>query len=413
MSTFYGDTFFLGDIAKTVVNLLSKTVPKFPFRNQDCIPNYEGRIMSLILFTLKLLYGLDGVTEFHFSKYARAVNDTFKRNMFDITLWMKYIAYRKIFLSKNHFPTYHLKNSEVDSNLLLHCLISQNDTFDTKRSLSREMKDFEEILTKIKDFQCEINSNSVINSSDPTSIVDYLKNLTGAKRNIAKKMFAQDYVETGIDFLLNPNAYLKFLGKNIEIKNGGANDKWVINELKTIRNIRKYSRRNYDIILVEIKDQGDDILGKQESNRNKVNSDPSSFQNSYNKFRQHIFYKNSKYLERISRYIQPDNIVQTNSYEKHYNPFERYWINNIASIDLLYKYEFDNFFQNHPFTFREIFCECSRLIEQSHTEFFNEFQLTELYLTYSSELLGKQSFRSKRALDNQLNYYINQAENQW
>ncbi|KAG5883504.1 hypothetical protein JTB14_013931 [Gonioctena quinquepunctata] len=56
------------EIFLAVKNLLSKIHVKLKMTKKgDVIPNYEGRIMSLIIFTLKLLFGLDGETENHLS----------------------------------------------------------------------------------------------------------------------------------------------------------------------------------------------------------------------------------------------------------------------------------------------------------------------------------------------------------
>lgn len=369
--------------------------------------------MSLILFTLKLLYGLDGQTEFHFSNYAEVVNDVLKKNMFDITHWLHHIACKRMFMNKYHFPSFHSKNSEVDSDMLLQYTASQNISYDCRATLSREMKDFEEVLTKIRDCQYEISTDVVI-STDPKSLANHSRKFeTTEKGKIAKIILEENYTTCDIDFLLRPNSYLTFLGNNIQVKNGGANDKLLIKELKTLRSLRNRKDKDQRLIFVEIADRCDDVLSKEQTKEIITNNDSSSFQEYYNTYRKHIFQKNSNYLKRISRCTQPDCRKTINTYEKHYNPFERYWLSVIANIDKINKKEFHDFFQNHTFTFREVFYECSRVIEQSHSDFFKEFQATELYLTYSSHLFGKNSFRPKRVLNNQLNHYVSQTEIHW
>jgi TATA box-binding protein-associated factor RNA polymerase I subunit B len=38
-------------------------------------PNYEGRAMAFIIFVLKLLFGLDGKTEYEISKVTKKLNE--------------------------------------------------------------------------------------------------------------------------------------------------------------------------------------------------------------------------------------------------------------------------------------------------------------------------------------------------
>lgn len=401
--------FIPDEICQAVENIVSKTVPHMSVK-EELVPNYEGRLMSIILFTLKLLFGFDGMTEFNFSKYAKLVNNTSKQNMFDVIAWIKCIAYRNLFMKMCHFPTYHINNTEVNSDLLLQYIASQNVLFPSEASLTREMKDFEELLVKMKNCQYDNNMYNVFPASlTPfTTYVEILSKLENKK--FMKPILDQSYTTDKIDFLLRPNSYLNFL-ENVKVKNGGANDKWFMNDIKKFRTTNK---KRHKFVIVEIINDGSDILDTfdDDSNFNK-NRDISIFQEAYQKYRKHIFHKNFKYLERTCRYVHHNNIPSEHSYETHYNPFERYWLNCITDIDLINKKEFDTFFQSHTYTFKVVFDECSRVIEQSHNEFFKEFQLTELFLTYSSALLKKNSFRPKRILDSQLNYYIQQAEGQW
>lgn len=48
------------------------------------IPNYEARAMALIIFTLKMLFGLDGKTEVVLSNYARKINRYLKKKKIKI-----------------------------------------------------------------------------------------------------------------------------------------------------------------------------------------------------------------------------------------------------------------------------------------------------------------------------------------
>lgn len=39
-----------------------------------CTPNYEGRAMAFIVVVLKILFGLDGITEYEISRVAEKIN---------------------------------------------------------------------------------------------------------------------------------------------------------------------------------------------------------------------------------------------------------------------------------------------------------------------------------------------------
>lgn len=45
----------------------------FDYR-KPCIPNYEARAMAFIIVVLKVLFGLDGITEHIISKTAEHIN---------------------------------------------------------------------------------------------------------------------------------------------------------------------------------------------------------------------------------------------------------------------------------------------------------------------------------------------------
>lgn len=44
------------------------------FYEQNFIPNYEGRAMAFIIVIMKILFGLDGITEFEISRVAEKIN---------------------------------------------------------------------------------------------------------------------------------------------------------------------------------------------------------------------------------------------------------------------------------------------------------------------------------------------------
>ncbi|XP_047351708.1 TATA box-binding protein-associated factor RNA polymerase I subunit B [Vespa velutina] len=89
---------------------LSPPTMIFDFK-RSYIPNYEARAMAFIIVVLKVLFGLDGITENIISKTAEHINNVArKRDVLDTKLfsfceWQRYIECRKNILVNNHFPT--------------------------------------------------------------------------------------------------------------------------------------------------------------------------------------------------------------------------------------------------------------------------------------------------------------------
>ena len=46
----------------------------------SCIPNYEGRAIAFIIVVLKILLGLDGITEYRISRIAENINRYVEKN---------------------------------------------------------------------------------------------------------------------------------------------------------------------------------------------------------------------------------------------------------------------------------------------------------------------------------------------
>lgn len=77
---------FLGGIQLYTERLIALSPPKMSFdRTKSCMPNYEGRAISFIIVVLKILLGLDGITEYQISRVAEKINRYVKRN--------EYLAY--------------------------------------------------------------------------------------------------------------------------------------------------------------------------------------------------------------------------------------------------------------------------------------------------------------------------------
>ncbi|XP_071446214.1 TATA box-binding protein-associated factor RNA polymerase I subunit B [Hetaerina americana] len=129
-----------GELADFAVQLWADNVPEMPLNSEtyegnqsymhkkSCpfikdIPNYEGRAMAFLLFTMKLLFALDGYTEQILSKFAQKANKILglckgknfshpKESTHDVQKlfvwkdWVNYIEFRDSLISRWHYPMY-------------------------------------------------------------------------------------------------------------------------------------------------------------------------------------------------------------------------------------------------------------------------------------------------------------------
>lgn len=375
--------------------------------------------MSIILFTLKLLFGLDGITEQEMSKYARSVDklDICKPKMFDIMQWMEYIAYRSFLLSKYHFPSMYMGNSdEIDSDLFLRYIKSQDIKLEENIKLTKEMKNYNELLMKILENQSD-DCNVMKFAPSLTPFLEYSRLLNMPKHNLNR-----NFQDDSLDFLLRPNKYLSLVSDNPRLKHGGANDNWVIEDLKTYRRMKIITRSDLQLIPIGIakgggeKDIDETIRSKPKVPKKKFN--PRYVQESYYNCRKHIFHENEIYMNRVSKEVQlgddTKEIIKSNDYNIHYNPYERYWLYLQMNIDIINKNDFEVFFNKHTSTFKLIFNECARIIEQTVQELLYEFQFSELFLVFSETFRQTSKKRNKqKLLDSNLRYYVKQANAHW
>lgn len=94
----------LYDYIDRLINFLP---PVMKFKN--FIPNYEARAVAYIIFTLKVLFGIDGYREIEISRSAKKFNKKLAENgieskIFVYEEWREFIAYRDVILSKYFYP---------------------------------------------------------------------------------------------------------------------------------------------------------------------------------------------------------------------------------------------------------------------------------------------------------------------
>lgn len=202
------------------LNLIDKTKPDFKMKKykEGEIPNYEGRAMAFILLVLKLLFGLDGISEFQFSTFATNLNDHSHDNkMFNFADWIKFIEYRKVVLKSQHFPTCFLLDNHVstNSNLFVHFLHKQQANLqDEQNKLSIEL--VRKLLTDLEHLQDDSIGNFLDFPVTLTPFHSYTQKLLQYDNillhgNLLNKELLSDMTKQSVDFLLHPRRYMKAL----------------------------------------------------------------------------------------------------------------------------------------------------------------------------------------------------------
>lgn len=113
------------DLSIFIERLINVLPPKFQMRVDGGYPAYEARAMAYIIFSLKLLFGLDGHKEKYISicvkevnRKIREFNNQYQENevdIFDWNGWVQYIEMRKLIIS--HFNSDYSKQFKQEPRL--------------------------------------------------------------------------------------------------------------------------------------------------------------------------------------------------------------------------------------------------------------------------------------------------------
>lgn len=195
--------------------------------NRDSnVPYYEARAMAYILFALKLLFGVNGVTEVAMSKSAKAFNTFLEEHgvkcpkVFVWSEWVEYLTARKLLLMKyyeqnhlqydNEYSDYSNRTTEHVLNLHERLLdkdygrkvseIDQNGTKNLRVGLRREIG-----LAKVTKRMAE-------SKGEPTPIMQFPPSLTPDTTNLevlmtndsisVPSLLREDYRQRDIEYLI-------------------------------------------------------------------------------------------------------------------------------------------------------------------------------------------------------------------
>ncbi|CAG9838493.1 unnamed protein product [Diabrotica balteata] len=416
------------DVFLAVKNILAKNPP---YQGMICnhIPNYEGRVMAIIMFVLKLFYGLDDVSEINLSQFAKALNATWPNlKMFDIVEWMEFINYRRVLISEYHFPSSANENIGA-TNADLYMQYRKNHKIDIdytpnvgfkKRPCSAEMTGYKDLLTEI----IKLQNDEFPHIEYPPSVHPYKSHSDVVKRLLHRSdpdgiqfyMLTKYFQNRSMDFLFNPLAYLWQLNSKAKFQHGGLNDQW---KLKTVGLSSKFQflEQRYikhipvEVVKHEVKRKPRKQIEKDVSGKNiKVKL------KQFAKYHQYQFKEDLIELGKLSVRCTFNGEGRCNNdrqetYDLHCFPYERHWINftntriNFASAE-----QFKDYMNGFSSSFKMILKECSRITEQNEQELFEQFQSTELYLIYCSK---EYSGSKKRRELVTFKKFLHDVENSW
>ncbi|XP_056631577.1 uncharacterized protein LOC130441796 isoform X2 [Diorhabda sublineata] len=321
--------------------------------------------------------------------------------------------------AERHFPSF-IKENEggMDGDLYVQYRKSHNINIAENRKLVVDMKGYKDLLTTIE----RLDYNSIPHIHFPSSlypltthtevIVRLLRGTEGGE--IDNSILEKNFQDCSLDFLLRPLPYLEKLNKDIQYKNGGMNDKWVLKKFETRHvAIKSFIGTPVELVLTE-------IVPKLTKKKNEIAEDTPEdviaeiAQEEYNSYNYYKFQKNFLRLKELNMEeilnLETESDDIKSDYKVHCFPYERYWLNINIAVEFLNNNDFDAHFNNYNSNFKLIFQQCAKLIDQAIRVLYLEYQTTELYLVYNGK--NYKDFK-RRKKSNNLRIPRNQYFNYW
>ncbi|XP_015121029.1 TATA box-binding protein-associated factor RNA polymerase I subunit B [Diachasma alloeum] len=109
-------------IALYAERMIAMSPPKLTFEKWNySLPRYEAKAMSAIIIVMKILFGLDGVTEYEISRVVDRINsiaeekDALDSKLFSFIEWQRYIECRRSVIMSHHSATRYRLDPEAPS----------------------------------------------------------------------------------------------------------------------------------------------------------------------------------------------------------------------------------------------------------------------------------------------------------
>uniref|UniRef100_A0A336LM71 CSON003344 protein n=1 Tax=Culicoides sonorensis TaxID=179676 RepID=A0A336LM71_CULSO len=238
------------------------------------LPFYEARAMAYIIFTLKLLYGLNGFTENDMSKSAQSINNLMKSNgvksspIFVWTEWVEYFCARKDFIKKFHsaanFQTVNeYLNSKYstetfldfdkqifEKNFIHSCGLKKNSESLSARHQLGVFKAVEN-LNSLR----QVNTNNINFSFSFTPYTTYLEQLISNDDINVPDILLGNHRNRKVNILLDSKKFkqkLKKRGININIRRSASNsNKKFIQSLNTISEYNNFFHQLFQFCTID------------------------------------------------------------------------------------------------------------------------------------------------------------------
>lgn len=404
---------------------MSRAPPSMKF-TKKCkeIPNYEARAISFIIFTMKLLFGLDNETEHELSRCAEIINSRATISslelpkMFVWDKWIKFIEYRKFIVKEFHFPSNFLYDNTVPNpELYVNFLKEQKEKHEIDDIFNVEYDVLRQLLLKL---QQELPSKITF----PISLTPFNDYIDAIKfYNELLPIVNEKFSHTTVDFLIRPYQYLKFASDNgkVRVIHHGKNTNWSFEKIKLYKTDIIHERKKCNqLYVVEMTNDLEDMLQQTEETTPTEEPliDGNKIVNIHRKLHKNLHAKNITKVQEISKGTILDDINMetvpkiTESYNTHYYPYERYWLRS-EDVTFSSKERFDDFLNKFPYSFRLLFHECARIIEQPEKELFVDYNNVEIYLSYVAKYTEFQHCRSKSHFNEDLNKLVQKAKVHW
>jgi hypothetical protein len=385
-------------ICYSVKNILAHSGVRMSYHKRGLsVPNYEGRVVSIILFVVKFLFGLDGVTEFELGKYADILNGSEAVNpkMFNVVDWLKHIEYRDLVMTSEHFPTCCAADEEVGNVGLAYRILGKKEYPSQVKASAKD--NYKQVLQTLKDDLDD--PNYVDFPVTLTPFRDYTKVLP---KDGYLEILSRDFSGERLEHILKPTLFLNMVnkGEDPEVVHGGANEDWVLETVTSTKHEdRRDLRKRRKLVTVELTLDRKRIVNNPEKNDSdssdsecEISSDV--FKDNFNRANVWVFYRHFMDLKRYGtgivdqdlnldlERIREDLSASSEGYPKHYHPYERFWMRTKIYLEHLSQKDCSTFFDKFPHTFRLVFKECQRIVQQTQQELLEEYQRTELMLIY-------------------------------
>ncbi|XP_057340353.1 TATA box-binding protein-associated factor RNA polymerase I subunit B isoform X1 [Microplitis mediator] len=221
-------------IALYAERILAAWPPKMNFNVQSnyIFPCYEARAMAIIIVTMKILFGLDGVTENEMSRVIERINlvaeekGVLDSRLFSFREWQRYIECRRCILVNEHFPTKlrHDPHSTGNSHLYIDFYNAvqakvERDTSNEPKHHCRPKTIFDNMIERVETLTDNMvkTKKSKVFTPSLTPQHSYLQQLLADPDKDFPRILTQDFPSTKVGFIMKPES-LKELAAQCDIE---------------------------------------------------------------------------------------------------------------------------------------------------------------------------------------------------